>query len=198
MYKHLFRIMFWMMVVASTIWIAWAEYSQVINITWFNESWESWQLIQSFIQKWDDLDIYFVNDVWGINHYTMMDRNMWASEVYNLEPYSGANEASFWWFYQFWNNYWFPSTWNMEWVQTLYQAEHVYEINRSIWSQYIPSKYARNTRCTDSTRMDWTSNSSNWGWIWWWTWDKANSYEWGTTTKSWRKWPCSSWYYIPS
>ena len=64
--------------------------------------------IQEFTQKWDDLDIYFLWSDWEITKHTMMDRNMWATEVYNQNLKTrNINTWSFWFHYQWWNKYWF-------------------------------------------------------------------------------------------
>ena len=197
MYKHLFKTVLWV------VWIFWilllwtvnAEYSQIINITWFNASGQSWQLIQSFTQKRDDLELYFVTSTWSISHYTIMDRNMWATEVYN-QNYSTPNTWSFWYQYQRWNNYWFEPCYEENcntfpwWETTGYK-----QIPKSTWSMYVPSKYWNNVYLWWS-HLSWMASWSNYDNIRWWSWDNS--------TKNWsgskldRKWPCSNWYYIPS
>jgi hypothetical protein len=45
------------------------------------------------------------------NWITIMDKNLWATTVYNDgDTLSEANMGNM---YQWWNNYWFPSTWNI-------------------------------------------------------------------------------------
>ena len=43
--------------------------------------------------------------------YTMMDKNLWATQVYN--DWDTLSEANCGKYYQWWNNYWFPRTWNV-------------------------------------------------------------------------------------
>ena len=68
----------------------------------------SGEIIQINDMEWDDLNIYFLKADWTTGYYTMMDRNMWATEVYN-QNYDNQNIASYWYYYKWWNNYWF--TW---------------------------------------------------------------------------------------
>ena len=188
MNKHLFRML---------LWVAWfsliwgvrveAEYSQVINITWFNIDAPN-QLIQSFTQKRDDLELYFLSNTWSISHYTIMDRNMWATEIYNW-IFDSQNEESYWYVYQRWNNYWFTPTS----TQTLAEPTR-WGVAKEVWEKYIPSKYWRNAH---NTSANWMLNASTTDWIWWWTWDTSLANGSGTI-KEWRKWPCPNWYYIPS
>lgn len=44
-----------------------------------------------------------------ITGYTLEDKNLWATTVYNY--WDTLSETNCWYFYQRWNNYWFPRTW---------------------------------------------------------------------------------------
>ena len=193
---------------------------QKIYITWFN--WDtSGQLIQINNQEWDDLELYFLQSDWNtVNHFTIMDRNLWATEVYNgqyVQDATKINTASFWYQYQRWNNYGFepcinnPLSTNA--CNTISNAAtpDATEIEKNIWSAYSPSKYARNTWSMSINWMWWAAVSQmgsvkitdN---IWWWGWDLTssnhdetliwNNNDWSIL--SWRQWPCPDNYYIPS
>lgn len=47
----------------------------------------------------------------GSTGYTIMDKNLWATTVYN--DWDTLTQANMWNMYQWWNNYWFPSTWTI-------------------------------------------------------------------------------------
>ena len=194
MYKHLFRttlLAIWILVMLP-LWTAKSEYSQVINITWFNADWESWQLIQSFIQKRDDLELYFFKDQENIKHYTIMDRNMWADEVYTWT----YNINSIWYYYQRWNNYGFKLWCYSNWCNSFlsWESSSGIVISYEDWSLYMPWKYAMNIRSTAQNWIWWSTNDNNN--LWWWSWDTIE-FNWNGD-KSDRQWPCPKDYYIPS
>ena len=188
------------------VWVVDAK-SQVINITWFNGS-TAWQLIQSYTQNWDDLELYFLKSDWTTSHYTIMDRNMWATEPYNKNYNTTTiNTASFWYHYQRWNNYGFEPCINTNTCNTFPNSEGTTTtIAQNIWSAYMPSKYARNTWSTSLSWMAWDTNVLKGVNIWWWGEDTYESNQGGTLigynndwrVLSWRQWPCPNNYYIPS
>ena len=73
-------------------WVAKTEFSQVINITWTN-----WDIIQSFEQKREDLDVFLLTNRWYVEKYTIMDRNLWASKASTW--CSTTDTSSCWWYY---------------------------------------------------------------------------------------------------
>ena len=194
MYKNLFRAMLCVVwVLALSLWTINAEFSQIINITWFNASWESWKLIQTFTQNWDDLNIYFLSSTWNISHYIMMDRNLWATQVYN-QDYNSPNTWSFWYHYQWWNNYGFESCYENDCNTFPNNSWFISTVSSDIWGKYMPSKYARNTWSdTVGSWMEWSTTGDN---IWGWEWDSMDmNWNW---MRSDRQWPCPTEYYIPS
>lgn len=75
----------------------------------------------------NDLELYFlVNTETSPHHYTIMDRNLGASDVYN-QDWVNQNTGSYGYYYKWWNNQWFTasdsaflsaSTWTwVEWEQ---------------------------------------------------------------------------------
>ena len=161
--------------------------SETIYITWFDND-TSWQLIQVNEQSREDLELYFLNRDGTVSHFTIMDRNVWATETYNWIRDS-QNNKSYWYVYQWWNNYWFTSTATPTLTEPTKGG-----VEKIIWEIYIPSKFGRNAY---NTSANWMLNASTTDWIWWWTWDTSLT-NWSGTTKEWRKWPCPNWYYVPS
>ena len=214
MKKNLLYTVLWLMGIMGTlaIWVTKAEYSQVINITWFDVDTPN-QLIQSFTQKRDDLELYLVSNTWSISHYTIMDRNMWAEEVFNWD-FDSYNTWSFWYQYQWWNNYWFEPCYENKCDTFTNNSGFISTVPYEIWGAYMPSKYARNTWAKGNTSissndgrrlnwMNWLNNSSvrSIAWrsqnnIWWWSWDSYN-WNWPWTVID-RKGPCPEGYHIPS
>ena len=209
MKKNLLYTALWLMGLMGTLaaWVTKAEYSQVINITWFDVDTPN-QLIQSFTQKRDDLELYFVSNTWNISHYTIMDRNMWAEEVFNWD-FDSYNTWSFWYQYQWWNNYWFEPCYENNCETFTNNSGFISTVPYEVWGAYMPSKYARNTRATGNPNvsnndyrrenwMVWLDNNTTWKWnnIWWWSWDSYN-WNWPWTAID-RKGPCPDGYYVPS
>ena len=74
----------------------------------------------------NDLELYFLTNTETVLHYTIMDRNLGASEVYGWN-WDSPNTGSYGYYYKWWNNQWFTasdsaflsaSTWTwVEWEQ---------------------------------------------------------------------------------
>ena len=142
------------------------------------------------------MELYFIGSTWEISHYTMMDRNMWATEVYNWKALTWwINTWSFGWNYQYWNNYGFASI--LDWSDNPefpnWETSTAKEIPYRIRINYTWSKFANNEWITSNSWMWGESIDSN---IRWWAWDEIwFNWIWG---KEDRQWPCPEWYYIPS
>ena len=113
--------------------------------------------------------MYFLTDEWNTWHYTLMDRNLWATEVYTWVD----NVCTYGYYYQWWNKYGFPTQWTVNTSSTQVNA----------WS-YSASSYSGNTFIIWNS--DWTSAENHNLW-----WDTTN-------TESARRWPCPSGYHVPS
>ena len=135
-----------------------------------------------------NLEIYFLNNAGVVSHYTIMDRNIGASEVYN-QDWDNQNTESYWYVYQRWNNYGFIST-SSDFIEEFTGVQ----VPKSVRSGYSPSLYSSNIRYAgnDSWMWSWSAYDN----IWWWAWDTASA-NWVWTTVN-RKWPCPDGYYIPS
>lgn len=122
--------------------------------------------------------IYHKSSLWLIslssnwtNRITIADKNLWATST-NI-----SNTASYWKYYQWWNNYGFaitgtPSTNSNQinidsyWPSSYYSSSVYRTVNPRF--SYSNLSYAKNLR--------------------WWT----------TNTTISKKWPCATWYHIPS
>ena len=141
-----------------------------------------------------DLELYLLANDQNKIHYTIMDRNMWATEVFN-KYYDSPNPASLGYLYQWWNNYWFPAQWDLaqQWVFI-----RTSQVPKNIWSAWVPSNYASGTYYSNAgSHASWMGSPSKTDWIWWWTWDTRNANWWNTTLEA-RQWPCPVWYHVPS
>lgn len=65
----------------------------------------------NFVNAWtdfvfDDLELYFIKSDGTVGHYTIIDRNLWATEPYN-QDWSNQNTGSYGYYYKWWNNTWY-------------------------------------------------------------------------------------------
>lgn len=129
--------------------------------------------------------IYHNSTLWLItladgawNDITIADKNLWATQVYNDgDALSKANCGKY---YQWWNNYWFPRNW---WMSTA--AGQVSSSGYWPWNYYSSSIF-RIIDIGQFQNWDWSSNQND-------------NLRWDVTdTSAARRWPCDSWYHIPS
>ena len=156
-------------------------------------------------QEFEDLELYFLEDDWNIIHYTMMDRNMWATEIYN-QNFDNSNTESFGNHYQWGNNWWFKpciALWSQcgtfPWWESYTTNERV---QKSEWSLNTKSRYVSNVyREINSSPFNWmadanaVANDESTD-MWWWKGDTKTS-NWAWTVSD-RQWPCPDEYYVPS
>lgn len=109
------------------------------------------------------------------NIITIADKNLWATTVYNYGDTLTIQNT--WNMYQQWNNYWFPSTLNSS-ASISSSTTKVNAQNYWPWNYYSSSTFIKNSV--------WES-SGNRNLRWWVTW-----------TVEAMKWPCNSWFHIPS
>ena len=129
----------------------------------------------------EDLDVYMLWSDTDKNHYTLMDRNMWATGIYN-NNYSNPNINSLWYYYQWWNNYWFDS-----------KADNPGNLNNITGNTVDVSSYSWSNPYESYWFVGKDSNSKNWMKsvnknLWWWE----------ESDVSHRQWPCPDWYHVPS
>lgn len=111
----------------------------------------------------------------GTTWLTMADKNLWASVVYNEGDTMSVINS--WLYYQRWNNYWFG--WG---TVTIYDEQ----VDTTWYSRQNPYSSSEFRYWISPSRPDW-SNPSN------------PELRWSTTdTDEARRWPCPSWFHIPS
>lgn len=103
---------------------------------------------------------------------TIADKNLWAYSVWN--SWAGLSQDNCWYYYQCGNNYWFRWSWTISPTSTSSVNAGTYWP----WNYYSSSTFIK-TSPRDS--------SYNTNLRWWVTW-----------TNEAMRWPCSSWYHIPS
>lgn len=120
--------------------------------TLYQGNWSAWVF-------WSSTDWLISVSGDGTNWYTIMDKNLWATTVFN--QWDTVNDANSWYFYQRGNNYWFPHSWTVTTSSTQVDA-----------SNYWPWNYYES-----STFITWSANWSNvqngnlrW-WVSQWTWE---------------------------
>ena len=137
-----------------------------------------------------DLDVYILDANGDISTYVMMDRNIWASEVYN-QDFSQQNTGSFGFIYQWWNNWWFErcrgNGTTCHGVGTSNPDTSTSQVDKSIWSNYYNSKYASKTWIAVNKDTPWQKNPDVKDNLWWWESDEVSD----------KQWPCPDWYYVP-
>ena len=142
--------------------IRWIKDSPVVPTS----SWTKlyWTSIESWWVFWSSADwLISVSSNWS-TWYTIMDKNLWATQVYN--NWDTLSEANCWKFYQRWNNYWFPRSWSITTSSTQVNA-----------STYWPwNYYESSTFIARSSSPYWWDSSINKNLRWWvtqWTSEKA-------------------------
>lgn len=110
--------------VATGAWVFYNATDGLISVSW---DWQTW--------------------------YTIMDKNLWATTVYNY--WDTLTDANCGYFYQWGNNYWFPHSWTVTTSSTQVDA-----------SNYWPwNYYSSNIFITYAWRWDTTDNRNLWWWI---------------------------------
>ena len=105
------------------------------------------------------------------NTYTIMDRNLWATST-------GIDSSdSYWYYFQWWNNYWFPTVWSVATSSTQVDA-----------SGYWPWNYYSSSTFITRSSSPWDRSSVQNDNLWWWV---SGTYEA-------MQWPCPEWYHVPS
>ena len=136
-----------------------------------------------------DIIVYSPDGSYGI---VIQDRNLWATMTW---AWTWANIWSYWYYYQWWNNYGFPSDPNATVTvsSTKVDASGYWPENPYSSSIFIKGCPRYNNWCSD-----WSSvRNDN---LRWWTWDNAINW-WGLTSNNpitGRQWPCPDGYHVPS
>lgn len=133
--------------------------------------------------------------------YTIMDKNLWATMVYN--NWDTKTAANAWNFYQRWNNYWFAYNWTYTTSSTQVDITGYWPWNY----------YSDDTFITVAPR--WVS-WGNWSNLWWWAsnqivqscqniisstgpaytaWTWISIVNWDDYSAM--RWPCPEWWHVP-
>jgi hypothetical protein len=116
---------------------------------------------------------------------TIHDRNLWAVTTWY---WTNAPYTSYWYYYQWGNNYWFPSTGDIEKVLS-------YSETNIDASEYLPSTYSSDTFIIENNDWSHISNDN----LRWWELDTIENWRWYPVNNvSDRQWPCPTWYHVPS
>lgn len=119
----------------------------------------SWTVVQWTLWSawifWNQTDwLISITSNWTTG-YTIMDKNLWATTVYNNGD--TLTQANMWNKYQWWNNYWFPSTWNVTTSSTRVNAQNYWPWNYYSSSTFITVGYDWSSVQNDNLRwwVDW-------------------------------------------
>ena len=124
---------------------------------------------------------------WDWVTFTIMDRNLWATDYVSGYSYGIDNNpvSVRWNYYQWWNNFWFPTEWS--YPNTLWL---VLVKNYSDNQRWPGNYYFNGTFIKQSDRWDEEDNRN----LWWWTWETQNI----VNSDADKQWPCPAWYHVPS
>ena len=116
---------------------------------------------------------YWLISVVGSNDIiTIADKNLWATTVYN--DWDTLSQNNCWYYYQWGNNYWFSWSWPSSTTTAQQNANGYWPRNYYNNSTWVISSNDRSSVQNDNLR-------------------------WNTTnTLVARKWPCSSWFHVPT
>ena len=113
--------------------------------------------------------------------FTIMDRNLWATDFASWYSYGDMNLSKVWKYYQWWNNYWFEnqsstlSNLDSKWIDA---------------SSYLPWNYYYGQTFINGEKWDSSDNYNLW---WWYSPYEPSQNKWD----KFRQWPCPEWYHIP-
>ena len=126
------------------------------------------------------------NNTW--KWITMLDRNLWATATW---AWVDESRQSFWYYFQWWNNYGFPSDSNAEISTTTDQADA-----SGYWPNTENGYYSSNIFVKWNSVWSGVSNDN----LRWWSGDSrdGNSRWYPVTNPEDRRWPCPENYHIPS
>ena len=117
------------------------------------------------IARPDSLSGKYPDTLW----FTIMDRNLWAEKTW---AYTDLTTGSYWYHYQWWNNYWFISYTGLT---DEYKTENKIYVNWKTeysWNQFV-------WWSSNNTWMSWSNNDNLWTW--------GN-----------KQWPCPEWWHVPT
>lgn len=170
---------------ALSVWVASAE-TTVSDPYWsitYSLTGHEWTYDASFITI----------DDWTTT-ITILDRNLWATAAWtwcedidydSLHPKCNGIDNTYWYLFQWWNNYWFPSHWELS------------NMSSTLVPSPINIPYSSSTFITGHSNWMDDNNVVN---LWWWTTNdssySANNRQ--ITNAQERQWPCPDWFHVPS
>ena len=116
--------------------------------------------------QWNEFEMWTITISDWTDSITMLDRNLWATSTWGTDSY--------WYHFQWWNNYGF------DWRNVPDHA--VWQVNAENYGWYHP--YSSNIFLKLNRNWD----SSNNSYLWWY--DEDGDYA--------MQWPCPAWYHVPS
>ncbi len=182
----------------------WPEEIQIPNLSW-NYTFEWWytNILLTPESRWTWLNASTTytaitlyakylpfeekTQTWDWVTFTIMDRNLWATDYVSGYSYGIDNNpvSVRWNYYQWWNNFWFPTEWS--YPNTLWL---VLVKNYSDNQRWPGNYYFNGTFIKQSDRWDEEDNRN----LWWWTWETQNI----VNSDADKQWPCPAWYHVPS
>lgn len=116
---------------------------------------------------------------------TIHDRNLWATTTWY---WASDDKSSYWYYFQWGNNYGFPTTGDIGKVLDYSNA------NIDASAYWPDNPYSSDTFI--EWNQDWTIVRNNN--LRWWSGDKNNNWWYPVTNATGRQWPCPTWYHVPS
>ena len=130
---------------------------------------------------------------WDGVSFTIMDRNLWATDYVSGYSYSTTNSpvATRWNYFQWWNNFWFPT--EGTYPNTVYNTfvERISDTARWPWNYYYNGTFIRRPE----SPWYWNSWSVAWENLWWW--GGTNVTNGANHPDTDKQWPCPEWYHVP-
>ena len=148
--------------------------------------------VEQVIQEIDTSEYWIIRITDPSNPWkwiTIHDRNLWAVTTWY---WTNAPDTSYWYYYQWGNNYGFPTTWVIKKIIN-YSVANINALE--FWPDH---PYSSDTFIKWNV-SDWASVSN--GNLWWWGEDNEGNNRWLDNiynTFNQRQWPCPIWYHIPS
>ena len=192
MKKHLLYTALWLMGLMWTlaIWVV-STGNYVTTLPQLVVTWEQdGQIFEYWVLKFND----------GSGHIIMLlDRNLWATMTW---AWADANTGSYWFKYQWGNNYWFADGCWTEWCSDSVTENATWTL--AIWDpNYDNSNYSWDTFIRSDLNhwvdywSSWNHTNLRWGWT-----DSQNNNWWLETMTMEnivnRQGPCPKWYHVPS
>ncbi len=146
-----------------------------------------WSSVATGAWVFRDATNWLISISWDWSNWTtIMDKNLWATEVFTPWPWTSFTQANCWNYYQRWNNYGFPRTWTVTTSSTQVDASTYWP-----WNYYSSSTFIE--------AYDWSSVQND-NLRWWETWvvtlNNAITNTW-VLSVNWQTWNVTiSWWWI--